>query len=103
MAVETASDRALMLGVADFGTVAVYRRGTVNYSVAGIFDNAYQPVEMGELEYSSLVPEFLMATSDIPSGGVAGDKLTVASVQYTITNIEPDGTGITRLVLRAPA
>lgn len=102
MAVETAADRAVMLSVNDFGTLAVYRRLGVNYSVTGIFDNVYVPVEVAEVEFNSSEPEFTMRTADVPSGGTAGDKLTVNSVQYTVVNVEPDGTGITRIRLRNP-
>lgn len=103
MAVETAADRAVMLSVDDFGTLAVYRRSGVNYSVAGIFDNAYIPVDIGEVEYTSTVPEFTVRTADLPNGATAGDLLTVNGTQYTVVNVEPDGTGVTRLRLKAPA
>ena len=39
MAVETADDRAIFIGVDDFGVAATYSGGTIN----GIFDNDLRP------------------------------------------------------------
>jgi len=102
VAVETAADRAVMLSSNDFGVVATYRRNTTNYSVVGIFDRAYLEVDVADVGYATTEPQFTMATADIPTGGVVGDKLTVNAIQYTITNIEPDGTGMSLLRLKAP-
>ena len=43
MAVETAADRAIFIGVDDFGVAATYNGGTIN----GIFDNDFVEVDAG--------------------------------------------------------
>jgi hypothetical protein len=44
-----------------------------------------------------------MQSSQVPSGAVQGDTLTIDATAYIVRNIEPDGTGVTRLRLQAPA
>ena len=103
MAVESAADRAIFFGVDDFGITATYTRGATPSTVIGIFDMAYVTVDVAEVGYASAEPEFLMQSSQVPSGAVPGDTLTVNSTAYIVRNIEPDGTGVTRLRLQAPA
>ena len=103
MAVETATDRAALFGINDFGVTATYSRGVTTSSVIGIFDNLYVTVDIAEVGYASAEPEFLMQSSQVPSGAVQGDTLTIDATAYIVRNIEPDGTGVTRLRLQAPA
>ena len=103
MAVEFAADRAIFFDVDDFGVTATYTRGATPSTVIGIFDNTYVTVDIAEVGYASAEPEFLMQSSQVPSGAIPGDTLTVNATAYIIRNIEPDGTGITRLRLQAPA
>ena len=102
MAVETAADRAALFEIDDFGIVAYYLRGRITHRVIGIFDNIYVTVDIAEVGYASAEPEFLMQSSQVPSGAVQGDTITINSIAYIVRNIEPDGTGITRLRLQTP-
>ena len=38
--------------------------------------------------------------ADLPSGAAAGDAITIDSTAYTVRVIQPEGTGITTLVLK---
>ncbi len=78
--------------MADFGLDATLGGATVR----GIFDNGYQDV-LGIV--SGTQPVFTLATTDVGSAAV-GDTITISSVAYTIAEIQPDGTGMTRLMLR---
>lgn len=62
-----------------------------------IFDAAYADA----LGMSGARPSLLMATDAAPSAAV-GDAVSVASISYTIAEIQPDGTGMTRLLLERP-
>ena len=65
-------------------------------SVVGIFDNGYAAALAGALESSA--PTFVCATANVVSA-VQGTAVTVNSTNYVITTVEPDGTGVSTLVL----
>lgn len=77
----------------DFGVAAVV--GGV--SCTGIFDKAFSDV-LGIVAGTS--PTFLVAAAAVPAAAV-GDTVTIAAVAYTIAEIQPDGTGMTRLILKS--
>ena len=76
---------------ADFGIDAVVDGVTVR----ALFDN-------GSVDAFGIVagtaPILLTASAGISSAAV-GDAVTANSVAYTITDIQPDGTGMSRLLL----
>ncbi len=78
--------------MADFG-VSAKVGATV---VTGIFDNA-------EADTFGLVANtrsvLTVATEDIPAAAV-GTTVVVNGTTYTIAELQPDGTGITRLMLK---
>ena len=63
-------------------------------AVKVIFDNAY----VDAFGVASLAPVALLRTEDTGSAAY-GATLTVAGVDYRVTAVEPDGTGMTRLRL----
>lgn len=68
---------------------------TVNgVSVRGIFDNAYGSAFGGMIDGSGPMVR-------LPSSVLAarGNPVVIASTQYVITSVEPDGTGLTVLRL----
>lgn len=76
----------------DFGVTATV--GAVS-GVSGIFDNAYA----AELGVSGSSPSLLIVSSAAPS--VAhGTAVSMGGVSYTVTEVMPDGTGMTRLMLQ---
>jgi len=63
-------------------------------AVTGIFDRAY-------LESSGIAgyrPVFLCRASDVASAAI-GETVTIDSTAYTLAERQPDGTGMTTLVL----
>lgn len=62
-----------------------------------IFDKAYQGALAGLVE--STGPQCVAKSADV-STVVQGSTLVIASVTYTVTGVEADGTGITTLQLR---
>jgi len=65
-------------------------------SIYAVFEHAY--VEVGGVE--SLHPTLLVRDSDV-SGVAHGTSITVGGTAYTVRGIEPDGTGMTTLILEA--
>lgn len=100
MAVETADDLAIFVGVNDFGTAATYTPvGGSASTVNGIFDNDIVEVDAGgNIPMAIRQPRFLCRTQDI-ADAVEGDALVVNSTNYTIRVVDHDGTGMTTLVL----
>jgi hypothetical protein len=95
MAVETADDRAIFIGVDDFGVAATYSGGTIN----GIFDNDFVEVEAGGgVGFALQQPRFLCRTADVINAA-EGDAITISGISYIMRIVQDDGTGMTTLVL----
>ncbi len=72
---------------------------TVNgVTKAAIFDAAYALGSVGQFGMSSSQPALTIATSDVPADPV-GLPVMVNGASYLIAVHEPDGTGISRLLL----
>lgn len=96
MAVESDADRAAFF--ADFGeddTITVDGN-----PVNAQFDNVYVEVGLDGVTVESVGPVLLCRTIDV-SAVVQGDAAVVNSVNYTVAEVQPDGTGMTLLRLRA--
>lgn len=102
MAVESAADLAAFFDSDDFGVAATYtpngypHPSSKSRTVNGIFDREFAVV--GDVE--SFAPVFLCAGSDV-SDVTHGASLRVEEDDYKVRGIEPDGTGMTRLVLES--
>jgi len=93
MSVETAADRTAML--ADYGTTVTKADAS---TFVAIFDNDFLAVDVDESEVESSEPTLLARTADV-SGLAHGDSLTISAVSYTVRGIQPDGTGMTQIML----
>ena len=68
-------------------------------TVTGIFDNEYiEDIGGGEVDIEATHPMFLVKTADVPNVA-QGDQLFVNDLYYRIVNVQPDGTGLTVLIL----
>ena len=67
-----------------------------NVAVAGIFDNGYAAVLGG---VATLVPQFVLAAADAARAKQGSTLRMVGGNAYRVSNIEPDGTGVTTLIL----
>lgn len=67
-------------------------------AVAGIFDNGYQPGNVGAFGMAGTQPGFTVPTASVPANPV-GMTVVVGGVSYLVAAHEPDGTGISRLLL----
>lgn len=77
---------------------------TVNgvIGVPVIFDNGYALGSVGPYGMASTQPSLTLCTADVPATPV-GVSVVVGAVTYLVAAHEPDGTGISRLLLEASA
>ena len=80
----------------DFGQTATVGGA----SVSAIFDAAYASSGAGSLGFASSQPMLTLATAQVPADPV-GTAVLVAGDSYLVGAHEPDGTGMSRLMLEA--
>jgi hypothetical protein len=69
-------------------------------TVFAIFDNGNTQGNVGTLGMASTQPQLTLASTDVPTNPV-GAAVLVGAVAYTVAAHEPDGTGLSRLLLEA--
>lgn len=67
-------------------------------TIQGIFDNEFLVAVEGEVGVETTSPQAQFKTTDV-SSAVHGDIMTIDSVDYNIIGIQPDGTGMTLILL----
>lgn len=74
--------------------------GGIGTIIKVIFNKEYQTIEMlsGGVGVESSGPVATCKTSDV-SGAKHGDTLAISGTTYYISGVQPDGTGITKLLL----
>jgi hypothetical protein len=74
---------------------------TVNgQSVKAIYNNSYAAGNVGMLGMASTTPALELKTSDVPSNPL-GMAVVVNAINYLVAAHEPDGTGMSVLMLEA--
>ena len=79
--------------------------------VLGIFDEPYARADIGYMDAASTRPTFSLPTTQLPTGpdwhnfppgelGVVDLHISVRGVDYLIVGHEPDGAGVSRLLLQ---
>lgn len=71
-------------------------------AVVGIFDTPHTLGDVGMIGMTSTQPVLTVRTADLPVEPV-GKTVVVGAVSYLVAAHEPDGTGISRLVLESAA
>ena len=94
MAIETAADRAAFLDSDEFGAVVT----VAGVSVPGIFDAAYLAEDILGAGLQGASPRLTCRTADV-AGAAEGAAVVVDGAAYTLRRQEPDGTGMTVLIL----
>ena len=93
MTLESDADRLLFLSTDEFAVTA-----TISASpVVGIFDNEFAEA----IDIEGTVPAFECRTSDV-AAVVHGTTVTINTIAYTCHGKQPDGTGMTVLILQEP-
>lgn len=99
MSIESADD---LLDVIETLAGITTDQVTVTYatgSFTAIFDRPFVALSPGEVEVETRQPVLIARTADV-SSLTKGTALTVQGGSYTLRHQEPDGTGMTRLVLK---
>jgi hypothetical protein len=82
-------------------TASIRKANTAVIEVPGIFDRRFLQIESGgEVTFSGMASTLSVRVADTP--GVARmDRVTVPAGVYLITDMQPDGQGMTVLILEA--
>lgn len=103
MTIESDADRNVFVATDDFGVIGTYVAANGGSSdVVGVFDRPHMAAFAGTISTSDWRPTFLVISSDLPggaAGGDAGDTITLDGVTYAVAALEPDGTGMTLVIL----
>ena len=82
----------------DSGVAATFK-GT---AISVVFDNAYKVIDALTGGIASSAPQAICKSADV-AAAVPGDTLIIGSTTYYVTEVEPDGSGITVLTLSKDA
>lgn len=91
-------DFSAFMNTSEFATTCTLNGATV----AAIFDAAYAQGSVGTYGMASTQPMLTLATASVPATPV-GATAVVNGATYTVAAHEPEGTGISRLMLEASA
>lgn len=101
MAVETSSDLASFFDEDEHGVAATYILAAGgSTSINGIYEDDFLAVEAGiKVPVAMSDPRFMCRSSDLPSGAAEGDSMTINGALHEVRVIQPDGTGVTTIIL----
>ena len=99
----SSADIDLFFQTADFAeTVAYTPEGGSPANIPVIFDMPYALTSVQGVTYQNAHPTCLAKTSDV-STATSGATIVRGAVTYYVVDVQPDGTGITNLVLSTQA
>ena len=97
-------DLTAFFNTAEFAVAATWTpaAGGGPFALSVIFDNAYYESAIGDPGVAGRQPMCLAADDKLAQGsGIKrNDVLVINAVTYKVAEIEADGTGVTRLMLR---
>jgi len=96
------SDLGHMLSDSEFGIAVTYKPAAGgNFTLNVIFDNEYVGVDVGEESpnVTDQKPVARARLSDFTTGPTVNDKMEIESADYTIIDIQKDGTGAVDLIM----
>ncbi len=99
MPIEEAGDRAAM--IADWGVPVTYTpAGGALLALTAIADAGFlEPAERLGTGVAARGLAITMQSADLPAGAGYGDTVVLESISYRVTEIHPDGTGISHVFL----
>ena len=87
-------DLTSFFNASEFATTATLNGVTVT----GIFDNGYMQALVGQTGVATTTPSYQLATASVPANPV-GKAMVINSLNYTVAEHQPDGTGVSMLYL----
>lgn len=91
-------DLSVFFSTSEFATAATLN----SVAVAGIFEAPGAPGSVGELGMAGVQPVYTLPSASVPANPV-GLALVLGAVNYVVAAHEPDGTGLSRLILERAA
>ena len=100
MALDLTSDLDTIFKTDELAQTATYiRQGYASAQIPAIFGNEYVVAQgSGEQGVGTSAPTALCKTADVPAAA-EGDTLAIGGMTYHILEVQPDGTGVTLLIL----
>lgn len=99
MAVESSTDRLAMLNSDEFGiAITLFPGLDTTRVISGIFDATHLEIDNGMSRVSTSEPQVMVQTEDV-TDVEQDDVLTANGTNYTVEDIQQDGTGMTVLML----
>jgi len=99
MALESATDLSGFFSTDEHAkSVTFTPSGGSASTIKGIFENAFELVEVGGIGVEATIPTLTVKSTDV-SGLVHGDAFVIDSVSYLARIVRPDGTGVTEVQL----
>jgi hypothetical protein len=81
----------------EFAIDIVYNGKTLN----AIFDDEFAAIEAGYSSIDSSDPQIMLKSSDVEDNNMAdGDTISISGESFLIHSKQPDGTGVTTLILK---
>lgn len=100
MAIGDLFDQALKIVTGRLGETCSYFRGPGPTLIEGVFDEAFERVELDSgVAVASVAPMILIRIADLPSEPRKGDRLYVRGNEYEVKFSRPDGNGAAELDL----
>lgn len=99
MALETAQDLLNYFDTETHGVTASISIDGTSSSISVILNNEYFAIAGESVDIDGTQPVVTCRSSDV-TGVDTDDTITISSITYNITNIQPDGTGVTVLILQ---
>jgi hypothetical protein len=96
------ADSVIQTCMGTFGqsVVYIYAAGS-SITINGIFDAAHKSVSMKDgLQFSSVHPTLGVRLADFTTPPITGDSLVIDGTTYYVVDQEPDGSGMTNLILQ---
>ena len=85
---------------ADFGVAATLGGST---AVRGVFDDGHALGSVGLVGMAGTQPMFTLPTDSVTPADPVGQTLVIGARSFTVAEHQPDGTGVSRLMLEAAA
>jgi hypothetical protein len=98
VAIESTESLRLFFEETEFGVEVILDPDSFRTPVKGLFDNEFLQVDSGIGSYAMSEPMVMCATADVAAVS-EGDALEIDGVSFTVKSIQPDGTGMTNLML----
>ena len=90
------TDLATFINTTEFGDTATHVFTSATFPV--VFDAPYVGIIGPSGEIQSSGPQAQAKTSDVDDYAI-GDEISISGIYYKIAGMEPDGTGLTRILL----